>query len=1101
MRDNVLIAFSCVISICICLNLAIYRNSDVLLLTCFRFEPSYAGPCTSTCHVCEYVNVNSLLYLPATGEMGPLSGLDTTREWATMDVTVRKALDQLATAVSSQAWEIRQLQEGIASKDAMLNELRYKADQAAVDQLSKRTQAVNDTASAVSLTQKSFESRLIAVEKRIEYELMAASDTRPQPLVTAVNAPADTSTSWEPIFQASQTSSPAAPGPRPAAQEPAIASRMATVERKLAGLQGACIGLEEDSSAVVERVESLEGRLTAHAEEAMGLYATAAQLKDSEARCVTRAGTAVAAAEERAVASAAASARTSAEQSQSRLDSLRDCMHAELSALKAQVVEKAEADSLEAEIAALRSSHAALGSTVKALAGSKADRDGVDTRLEGFRKAVEDMKASVLAHIAERAAARSADVKAALDAAQGAERRAEALEGAVSDARTAAVRAGASVADVHDGLEEVRPAVEALQRALWGARGAAGSGADKAVVDALAEVQAAQRHACHADALAVVKDLAVQAHDRADALSKDVQQLAMADVSAALPAAVQHAVHSALAQNLNATQAVPADLAERLTRLEAASTAAAAAPAACAVTSASPQTAVVPACRTAAAGMEPGRRAALQGLVEMAVEDLEARLAERFRGQCRPLDEAIKRLSKRLTAELSGAHAMITHAMAEQGSATEALRAEVAARMHDEAGAALAGRQDLQASVDRLAGSLETVQREVEDRVTPEAARRVAAQEASTAVQAEEAQRTKRDDARFQAWLEKIGEQIDGKADLELVNDAAADAAAAARDALDAAAAATEEAVRSLDAALRAELQSVAGELRSAQAVTMRRVDGVEDGVAQAAASSQVKALQAAVVDKADRADMLSAVSSLQAALGQKAERAEAEAALARKLDVRTFLASQASMPSLDALSVGPSGAAAAVAAAPLGRSRSALRPGGSGPLTPAASLVRAHSAATARGDDPAGDGESPHSARSPMHWDAAAAARPPLPSSSSMAAGRLGSGVATGTARDRPAVEGVQLQSMQAVQQWRERSRMATPARLPSAASGLRTPVTPTPKGSQGSAWPPATAGSVISSPYAAPDTHASEISFGGSARPRLFERVSSLAAQQPGA
>lgn len=92
-----------------------------------------------------------------------------------------------------------------------------------------------------------------------------------------------------------------------------------------------------------------------------------------------------------------------------------------------------------------------------------------------------------------------------------------------------------------------------------------------------------------------------------------------------------------------------------------------------------------------------------------------------------------------------------------------------------------------------------------------------------------------------QAWLEKIGEQIDGKADIEAVNEAAADAASAARDALDAAAAATEDAVRSLDAALRAELQSVAGELRSAQAAALRRLDSAEDGVAKAATCSQVR--------------------------------------------------------------------------------------------------------------------------------------------------------------------------------------------------------------------------------------------------------------------
>lgn len=84
-------------------------------------------------------------------------------------------------------------------------------------------------------------------------------------------------------------------------------------------------------------VETMQGRLTSHAEECMELYATAAQLKDTEARCIARGTAAAASAEEQATAAMAASNRTAAEQSQSRLDSLRDCMHAELSALKAQV--------------------------------------------------------------------------------------------------------------------------------------------------------------------------------------------------------------------------------------------------------------------------------------------------------------------------------------------------------------------------------------------------------------------------------------------------------------------------------------------------------------------------------------------------------------------------------------------------------------------------------------------------------------------------------------------------------------------------------------------------------------------------------------------
>ena len=77
----------------------------------------------------------------------------------------------------------------------------------------------------------------------------------------------------------------------------------------------------------------------------------------------------------------------------------------------------------------------------------------------------------------------------------------------------------------------------------------------------------------------------------------------------------------------------------------------------------------------------------------------------------------------------------------------------------------------------------------------------------------------------------------------------------------------------------------------------------------------QIKALEVSLADKAERGDMLTAVSSLQAAVGQKLDRAESDAALARKLDVRTFLASQSSVPNnLDCLSLtaggvgGPSG-------------------------------------------------------------------------------------------------------------------------------------------------------------------------------------------------
>lgn len=150
---------------------------------------------------------------------------------------------------------------------------------------------------------------------------------------------------------------------------------------------------------------------------------------------------------------------------------------------------------------------------------------------------------------------------------------------------------------------------------------------------------------------------AVQAHERADSLSKDVQQLAMADVSAALPATVQVAVQSSLAQTLDS---LPPDLGARLARLEAAAGTTGGAPPPATPTALCPVTPLpgadrVPGERPATAGMEPGRRAALQAMIAMAVDDLEGRLQERVQGHCAPLDEAVKRCAAPLFPLVQGA--------------------------------------------------------------------------------------------------------------------------------------------------------------------------------------------------------------------------------------------------------------------------------------------------------------------------------------------------------------------------------------------------------------------------------------------------------------
>jgi hypothetical protein len=125
------------------------------------------------------------------------------------------------------------------------------------------------------------------------------------------------------------------------------------------------------------------------------------------------------------------------------------------------------------------------------------------------------------------------------------------------------------------------------------------------------------------------------------------------------------------------------------------------------------------------------RKVAIQRLVEVAVGDLEARLSERVLARCAAADNAVKRcacmsaahapagvppsdataprvcrLSKRLSAELGGAHSMITAAMHDQSAATEALRADLATRIQDDSAAALATHEELRATLQALQSEL-----------------------------------------------------------------------------------------------------------------------------------------------------------------------------------------------------------------------------------------------------------------------------------------------------------------------------------------------------------------------------------------------------------
>jgi hypothetical protein len=93
----------------------------------------------------------------------------------------------------------------------------------------------------------------------------------------------------------------------------------------------------------------------------------------------------------------------------------------------------------------------------------------------------------------------------------------------------------------------------------------------------------------------------------------------------------------------------------------------------------------------------------------------------------------------------------------------------------------------------------------------------------------------------LQAWLYKIGEQIDSKADTDLMHGTVASASKRAQECLDQAAEALENAVNCASAALRQELKGSTEGLVSAQAALTKRVSNFEADVAKVPSIAQVQ--------------------------------------------------------------------------------------------------------------------------------------------------------------------------------------------------------------------------------------------------------------------
>lgn len=93
---------------------------------------------------------------------------------------------------------------------------------------------------------------------------------------------------------------------------------------------------------------------------------------------------------------------------------------------------------------------------------------------------------------------------------------------------------------------------------------------------------------------------------------------------------------------------------------------------------------------------------------------------------------------------------------------------------------------------------------------------------------------------RVQAWLDKIAEQIDRKADTDAMHDTVATASSRAQECLENAAETLETAVHCASSAMREDLKTSAADLVTSQASLLKRVDNIEIEVAKVPTTAQV---------------------------------------------------------------------------------------------------------------------------------------------------------------------------------------------------------------------------------------------------------------------
>ncbi|KAG1671080.1 hypothetical protein FOA52_000752 [Chlamydomonas sp. UWO 241] len=277
--------------------------------------------------------------------------------------------------------------------------------------------------------------------------------------------------------------------------------------------------------------------------------------------------------------------------------------------------------------------------------------------------------------------------------------------------------------------------------------------------------------------------------------------------------------------------------------------------------------------------------------------------------------EVHAQLADRHSALLSAVQEQVGSQLAGARAAAAALRSELAGKV-DSVASSLSGRTDLlESSTKALSRDVGVLREGLAARPVGPEVKAMVESGAADAARAAVGKHKEKEDMRWQVWLGQFADTLD-----RLVS----------RPDLNVALAATnKQAVRDSTLALEPRLRDIASQLEGARGGAERALRETEARlVAQLSAAGcewadeskragdEARALAAALGAKADAAGVESRLRRLESDVSRRVARPELESELAKKLDVRAFLASSASTSAAAAAGAGPAGAAAAAGGA-----------------------------------------------------------------------------------------------------------------------------------------------------------------------------------------